>query len=288
MAEQNFITNYTGAEINQAIKRALGNVYGDSITPGSRLVGAFIEDPVNLNELRYPGRYTAYFYTYGPKSLSSVNGNTPISIDVFKNENPELTTGTGAEGDQSLWQTIIALSYATEEIPASNIHPGDVIVNVYFRDLLKDDIENEASTTDGYGWRCALLTSGALSIINNLKSHEETAALSANMGRYLLQLINEDDDGCFNLLPSSGPKANNYKTEGFFTTHWTFNPTVTEMRDEHGVTNIFPTVNDIHANIPFDPVSYFNAAMRNDYVRLATWKDKESAYIVRFGEVKKK
>ena len=107
-----FVSKFTGPEIDKALKQSLGNIYGDELKPGTRLVGEFIEDPIDLNELRIPGQYTSYFYLHGPKQLAEMNGNTPISISVFKNANPELQLTTGDEQQLSLWQTIIALSYS--------------------------------------------------------------------------------------------------------------------------------------------------------------------------------
>ena len=92
-----FVSKFTGPEIDKALKQSLGNIYGDELKPGTRLVGEFIEDPIDLNELRIPGQYTSYFYLHGPKQLAEMNGNTPISISVFKNANTKLQITTGDE-----------------------------------------------------------------------------------------------------------------------------------------------------------------------------------------------
>lgn len=260
-----FVSKFTGPEIDKALKQSLGNIYGDELKPGTRLVGEFIEDPIDLNELRIPGQYTSYFYLHGPKQLAEMNGNTPISISVFKNANPELQLTTGDEQQLSLWQTIIALSYATESISSAGINAGDIVVNFFYRDLMRDDINSEGSTSEGYGWQAALMTSGNTTVINNLRSSSTSAALSANMGRYLKKLIDEDDDGVLNLLPCSLPAITAYKASDFFSNHW-------EFKDENGmaITPTFNTGRDkFHSNGNFDPVGYFKSLLNDDYVQLS-------------------
>lgn len=262
-----FVSKFTGPEIDKALKQSLGNIYGDELKPGTRLVGEFIENPIDLNELTIPGQYTSYFYLHGPKQLADMNGNTPISISVFKNANPELQLTTGDEQPLSLWQTIIALSYATESIPSAGINAGDIVVNFFYRDLMqKQLIDSAGSTTEGYGWQASLMTSGNTTVINNLRSDNTSAALSANMGRYLKKLIDGDDDGVLNLLPCSLPAITAYKGTDFFSNYW-------EFKDEDG-NNITPAFNmgrdKFHLNGNFDPVSYFKSLLNDDYVQLTT------------------
>ena len=261
-----FVSKFTGPEIDRALKQSLGNIYGDELKPGTRLVGEYIENPVDLNDLTIPGHYTSYFYLHGPKQLAEMSGNTPIMISVFKNANPELQLTTGDEQQLSLWQTIIALSFATESIESADINAGDVVVNFFYRDLMRDDITSEGSTAEGYGWLSALMTSGNTTVINNLRSDSTSAALSANMGRYLKKLIDEDDDGVLNLLPCSSPAVTAYKTSDFFFKHW-------EFKDSNGIT-IAPAFNTgrdkFHSNGNFDPVAYFKSLLNDDYVQLSS------------------
>ena len=264
MAE--FVSKFTAAEIDKALEQSLGNIYGDALKPGTRLVGEFIEDPIDLNELTIPGNYTSYFYLHGPRQLGEMNGNTPIMINVFKNANPDLQLTTGDEQPLSLWQTIIALSYATEDMPSAGISAGDIVVNFFYRDLQKDDIYSAGSTTEGYGWLASLMTSGTTSIINNLRSDSTSSALSANMGRYLKKLIMEDDDGVLNLLPCSTPDVTAYNASSFFAKYWEFidgnnnvlSPTYNDGRDKY------------HTNGNFDPVSYYRSLLNDDYMQLTS------------------
>ena len=59
-----FVSKFTGPEIDRALKQSLGNIYGDELKPGTRLVGEYIENPVDLNDLTIPGHYTSYFYLH--------------------------------------------------------------------------------------------------------------------------------------------------------------------------------------------------------------------------------
>lgn len=266
MNKNPFITKYTGPEIDKAIGESLGNIYGDQLKPGTRLVGEYIENPIDLNDLTIPGQYTAYFYLHGPKQLAKLNGNTPISISVFKNTNPNETLTTGNSQEPSLWQTIIALSYATTENKAAGIEIGSVIVNFFYRDLNSSDAALEGSTTEGYGWYSSLMTSGSTTIINNLSSNNPNAALSAYMGKYLKYLIDNDDDGTTNLLPCSTAAITRYKSSKFFSSYWDF-------VDGNGdvITPEYNTERDtFHKNGSFDPVMYFNSIFNSDYVRLTS------------------
>lgn len=268
-----FVSSFTGPEIDAALRKSLGNIYGDALKPGTRLIGEFIEDPIDLNELKTPGVFTAYFYLHGPKSLNDISGNTPISINVFKNTNPETTLNDGNdETSMSLWQTIVALSFATEDIPASGIRAGDVIVNFYYRDLNGDPTEliSENSTAEGYGWQYSLMTSGTTTVINNLSSTSINAALSANMGRYLKKLIDEDDDGVTNLLPCSTPAITKYNSETFFRSNWklpTTGVSFASSRDTY------------HKTGKFDPVSYYRSLLNDDYVQIAS-NSQTKSYVV--------
>ena len=269
-----YVTKYTGPEVDRALRGSLGSIYGDEIKPGTRLVGEFVENPIDLNELKTPGQYTAYFYLKGPKQLAKMNGNTPITISVFKNSNPDEALTTGNEQAVSLWQTIIALSYATEANPAAGIKVGSVIVNFFYRDLNRDDIDSEGSTTEGYGWLSSLMTSGSTTIINNLSSRNTTAALSANMGRYLKYLIDNDDDGVTNLLPCSTPAVTKYNTSDFFANYWSFaDSNDNEIVPEYNINR--DTFHNISGS--FDPVEYYKSLATEDYVQLTADKTQSSS-----------
>lgn len=269
-----YITKYTGPEVDKALRGSLGSIYGDELKPGTRLVGEFVENPIDLNELRTPGQYTAYFYLKGPKQLAKMNGNTPITISVFKNSNPDEALTTGEEQATSLWQTIIALSYATEANPAAGIKAGSVIVNFFYRDLNRDDIDSEGSTTEGYGWMSSLMTSGSTTIINNLSSMNPNAALSANMGRYLKYLIDNDDDGVTNLLPCSTPAVTKYNTSDFFANYWNFvDSNDSEIVPEYNISR--DTFHNTSGS--FDPVEYYKNLATEDYVQLTADKTKTSS-----------
>lgn len=91
-----YITDYSGDQINEAIGNALNmkdrllesNIFGSTnLTPNES------SDPVDLSNLETPGLYTANKYTNGPDfSSNSTTGSTPIQIHVTAHHNDVGTT----------------------------------------------------------------------------------------------------------------------------------------------------------------------------------------------------
>jgi hypothetical protein len=203
-----YTSRFTGSEIDAAIRRALGAEYGDTIIPGTRLVGRTSDNPIDLNELTYPGIYTAYFYRHGPRELEKLNGTTPISIMVYNDAEYSAAEAQAQENSNSevedtltLRQTILSLSYAADtSLASSGFDEGSRVVYMFYRDFDALTASGGMAYLDsgagasGYGWEKLLLSNGNLTVINNLESSSAENVLSANMGRYLKALIDGDDN----------------------------------------------------------------------------------------------
>jgi hypothetical protein len=197
---------FTGEEIDEAIRKILGNNYDTNIIPGTRLIGRYYDEPADLNDLDIPGVYTAYFFRNGPLDLEASNGNTPIQISVFSAEDYEYS------GVTSLFQTIITMAYATEDMDTVGIAEGSSLLYLYYRDLLDPNIDINSQDR---GWTRLLLSNGSMKVVNNLFSTDKNAVLSANMGRYLKKLIDGDAVGGVNLIQSSGTRRSEYHDSEF-------------------------------------------------------------------------
>jgi hypothetical protein len=231
-----YTSRFTGSEIDAAIRRALGAEYGDTIIPGTRLVGRTSDNPIDLNELTYPGIYTAYFYRHGPRELEKLNGTTPISIMVYNDAEYSAAEAQAQENSNSevedtltLRQTILSLSYAADtSLASSGFDEGSRVVYMFYRDFDALTASGGMAYLDsgagasGYGWEKLLLSNGNLTVINNLESSSAENVLSANMGRYLKALIDGDDDGGVNLLVASNghSEAINPAQGLFFSNVW--------------------------------------------------------------------
>ena len=171
-------SEYTGAEHDLAIGRILGNKYGENEDPGCHLVGTTNENPQNLFELQRPGKYTIHFYyDMGPD-------NVPISIP-FEGSSPIFMTVTVGRD--------IFKSDTTDDVEClyQQVMVGG---SLYWRDMLHND----------YQWREIILENRDIEIIDNLTSTRTDAALSANMGRELKYIIDNQQIGNMNLLNNSG------------------------------------------------------------------------------------
>lgn len=267
-----YTSGYTGEEMDTILSQMAGDEYGEDITPGTRLVGKTSDMPQDLNELIIPGMYTAYFYVHGPKDLQKMNGTSPISISVFSSEDYEGT------GKSSLWQTIITISYATSDIESVDIEAGSTLLYLFYRDISEDADVDITSSVNDYGWVKILLSNGNMSVINNLYSTDASAALSANMGRYLKYLIDQDNVGVANLLGSSGIKYSYGNDSTIFSTVWSdysLKDGVYTTRDTNGGNDIFGLGfyinNNKYTNVRlFNPVLYFDNYINRDYLEIST------------------
>lgn len=187
-----YSVDYTGDEVNKALGRLLGDYYGDDTNPGCYLIGKDSYNPINLNTVRVPGMYTAFFYNHGPSVLNVYNGTSPIRMHVYSDED------FAGSGQTALWQTIEALVY-TEADPSTQQEAGEQLF-LFFRDILHCSADDESVD---YGWSKMKLSAGSTVVVNNLKSDNQHISLSANMGRYLKHLLDTDDQGSTNLLINS-------------------------------------------------------------------------------------
>ena len=170
---EKYLSQYTGAEIDEAISNELGDVYGEENLPGCRLIGKEQANPAYLRETIIPGAYTAIFFTDGPDEL--MNNVSPVRMHVYYG--PEVDNPNNTEG---LIQTILC---------------GAIL---YWRNLEATD------PTMRYVWTRVDLGVQQVTVIDNLKSYSVTAALSANMGRFIKYLIDTLQIGGPNLLFNSG------------------------------------------------------------------------------------
>ena len=186
-----YSVDYTGDEINVALGRLLCDQYGAEPEPGCHVIGKDSYNPINLNTVRIPGMYTAFFYNHGPSVLNIYNGTSPIRMHVYSDEDYNT-------GKKATWQTIEALIYDDGDETTGQEKSEQLYL--FFRDIENCDAEDE---TADYGWARMKLSTGSTVVINNLKSENPHVALSANMGRYLKYLIDNDDQGSSNLLINS-------------------------------------------------------------------------------------
>ena len=189
---RSYSVDYTGDEVNKALGRLLGDAYGDDVDPGCHLIGKDSYNPVNLNTVRVPGAYTAYFYNHGPSVLNVYNGTSPIRMHVYSDED------FAGSGQTAMWQTIEALVYTEADLTTGQ-EAGEQLF-LFYRDILHCSSDDESVD---YGWSKMKLSTGSTVVVNNLKSDNQHIALSANMGRYLKHLIDTDDQGTSNLLLNS-------------------------------------------------------------------------------------
>ena len=166
-------SSFSGPEIDAAVQAELGDVYGENNLPGCRLIGSEQANPAYLRETIIPGAYTAIFYTDGPDELMNIVA--PIRMHVYYG--PEVNDPDNTEG---LIQTILC---------------GAIL---YWRNLESTNPELR------FVWTRLDLGVQQITIIDNLLSTSNTAALSANMGRYLKFLLDNLQIGGPNLLFNSG------------------------------------------------------------------------------------
>ena len=185
---------FTGPEIDASVEGELGTVYGEYETPGCRLLGTEQANPTELRSVVIAGAYTIYFFYDGPTQLT---GTSPIRMHVYYGVTPEVDGNT-----EGLIQTILC---------------GAVL---YWRDLFGSD------ATTRYDWNVIDLGVQQITVIDNLLSTNVSAALSANMGRFLLAFINGLSISGENMLINSGFTHPETPYLG-----WSLSPTVTLTGD---------------------------------------------------------
>ena len=159
-------SQYTGAEVDLAVSKLLGDDYDNSASPGCKLIGINQDLPQDLNQVTIPGMYTIFFYFNGPE-------NDTEHVD-FRSKMPSpIRMRVYWEGSKEI-QWIL---YDTD---------------VYYRDI-------QVTTK----WTKVELAAKAIKIIDNLFSDEKESALSANMGRFLKEYIDGRQIGGQNLLTNS-------------------------------------------------------------------------------------
>ena len=65
----NYVSQFTGDELDFAISSALGDKYRGNLSPGCHTIGASMDMQVDFDSLTIPGKYTAYFYLHGLSSF---------------------------------------------------------------------------------------------------------------------------------------------------------------------------------------------------------------------------
>lgn len=159
-------SQYTGAEVDLAVSKLLGDDYDNSASPGCKLIGINQDLPQDLNQVTIPGMYTIFFYFNGPE-------NDTEHVD-FRSKMPSpIRMRVYWEGSKEI-QWIL---YDTD---------------VYYRDI-------QVTTK----WTKVELAAKAIKIIDNLFSDEKESALSANMGRFLKEYIDGRQIGGPNLITNS-------------------------------------------------------------------------------------
>lgn len=270
--KMDYTSLFTGEEIDEGLRKMLGDTYDQYTIPGTRLIGRYYDEPANLNDLTVPGVYTAHFFLNGPKDLQVNNGNTPIQISVFTAEDYQYS------GVTSMFQTIVTLAYATEDMDDVGISEGSALLYLYYRDILNPDTD---ITGDGAGWEKLLLSNGQMKVVNNLSSDNPNAVLSANMGRYLKKLIDEDSVGANNVLMASGRKQN-YHNPSTFMNVWKqriresatsdvidSTTTGTQLFEFNG-SSISGKLENFTEESPFDSKKYFRGYLNDDYFTIDT------------------
>lgn len=161
-------SEYTGAEHDLAIGKVLGNKYQEAEDPGCHLIGMDSSNPQNLFEVILPGKYTIFFYT------DVATGNVPIEMPFIGNS-----------------PIFMQVTYDGENHHYQRITIG---AGLWYRDLMSGN----------YNWTFVDMGVQAVEIIDNLTSTRIDAALSANMGRELKQIIDNLPIGNLNLIDNSG------------------------------------------------------------------------------------
>ena len=161
----NYVSQFTGDELDFAISSALGDKYRGNLSPGCHTIGASMDMQVDFDSLTIPGKYTAYFYLHGPKTLIGVS---PICIQVFW-------------GATMLYQTI------------------QVGARLFWRDLISGDTEWKEVNM---GVEATVIVDN---LITDLAATEtaSTMALSANMGAELRKRMEKLQIGNTNLIDFS-------------------------------------------------------------------------------------
>lgn len=161
----NYVSQFTGDELDFAISSALGDKYRGNLSPGCHTIGASMDMQVDFDSLTIPGKYTAYFYLHGPKTLIGVS---PLCIQVFW-------------GATMLYQTI------------------QVGARLFWRDLISGDTEWKEVNM---GVEATVIVDN---LITDLAATEtaSTMALSANMGAELRKRMEKLQIGNTNLIDFS-------------------------------------------------------------------------------------
>lgn len=205
----NYVSQFTGDELDFAISSALGDKYRGNLSPGCHTIGASTDMQVDFNDLAIPGKYTAYFYIHGPSSLIGVS---PICIQVFW-------------GAAMLYQTI------------------QVGSRLFWRDLLSGNLDWKEVDL---GVEAATIIDN---LVTDLISNEDAAkmALSANMGAELRKRMENLQIGNTNLIDFSNVFDDYFHSVSDRWSH--FNGTVEDKLLSECVENSFnhrfPQVDDV-------------------------------------------
>ena len=170
----NYVSQFTGDELDFAISSALGDKYRGNLSPGCHTIGASMDMQVDFDSLTIPGKYTAYFYLHGPKTLIGVS---PICIQVFW-------------GATMLYQTI------------------QVGARLFWRDILSGNLNWKEVDL---GAEAAVIVDN---LVTDLAADENAAkmVLSANMGAELRKRLEQLQIGNVNLIDFSNVFDDYYHT----------------------------------------------------------------------------
>ena len=161
----NYVSQFTGNELDYAISSALGDKYRGNLSPGCHTIGASTDMQVDFNDLTIPGKYTAYFYINGPASLVGVS---PVCIQVFWGAT--MLYQTIQVGSRLFWRDLLSGSMTWKEV----------------------DLGVEAATIID-------------NLVTDLAANSDAAnmALSANMGAELRKRMEKLQIGNVNLIDFS-------------------------------------------------------------------------------------
>lgn len=162
-----YTSQYTGAELDEAIRLTLGGEYRGDTGPGCHLIGDSSDMPQNLNDLAIPGKYTVYFFENGPVGVDNVI--SPICVQVYW-------------AGQFLYQTIT------------------IGTKFYWRDLISGDLTWKMIDL---GVEATKVVDNLYTSVDRDASADEMA-LSANMGAELRKMIEKQAIGNINLLDCTG------------------------------------------------------------------------------------
>ena len=162
-----YTSQFTGSEMDEAIRLTLGGTYRGDTGPGCHLIGDKVDMPQDLNDLSIPGKYTVYFFTNGPAGVENII--SPICVQVYW-------------AGQFLYQTIT------------------IGTKFYWRDLISGDLVWKMVDL---GVEAVKIIDNLYTDIETDESADEMA-LSANMGAELRKMIEQQEIGNINLLDCSG------------------------------------------------------------------------------------